>query len=403
MIYRKTKNVMSLFVKKLASTKVVIRLLSSLCSIGPVGLFFLGCCATALIFFIRFYQWTDTSYVQMEVEKKVPPRGHRGTCCLSVDRPEDICGRANCTSPCLQLGHFTPALEGDSAKLCSQEKERAFFLETSGSGSLNFRQACSVESLTLHNPNLTVHVLFVDVPINYSVTTLLKLKNKYSNLRFVSINLNDYIAGTPLEHWYHCTDWRQGPFHVSHLSDGLRFLTLHKYGGYYFDLDVIVMQPVTYYRNFVGAAADGQYVASGVIHADRKNTITKLAVEELVRNYRSDIWGHNGPDLLLRVLKNWCEVEDLQSMNYVTCRGFNVLPKSSFQPLHHSNAKEFFAHRLVNQTTANPVWLTKNVIGVHTFNNLSKGQPIHKNSTQIYTGLARHNCPVIFSAAPDVF
>lgn len=220
------------------------------------------------------------------MERGIQSRSYRGTCCLSVDRPKDICGRPNCTSPCLQKGRFTATLENDSVKFCSEKKEGAFFLETSLSGSLNFRQACSVESLSLHNPNLTVNVLFVDAPISNSATTLLKLREKYSNIRLVSISLDEYVAGTPLEHWYHCTAWRKGPFHVSHLSDGLRFLTLHKYGGYYFDLDVIVVQPVTYYRNFVGAASDGKYVASGVIHADCGNEIINLAVKEFASNYR---------------------------------------------------------------------------------------------------------------------
>lgn len=402
-LYKKSENVVSCMIKMLLSPKTNIRLPSTLRSIGTVGLFLLGCSLAAFLVFVRTHPWTQNFYIQKEMEREILPRFDRGTCCVSVDRPEDICGRPNCTSSCLEKDRVTAALENDQVKFCSDEKGKAFFLETSGTGSLNFRQACSVESLALHNPNLTVNVLFLDAPIMSSATALSKLKEKYSNIRLVSIRLDEYVAGTPLEHWYHCTKWRKGPYHVSHLSDGLRFMTLQKYGGYYFDLDVIVVQPVTYYRNFVGAAADGEYVASGVIHADRGNEVINLAVKEFVSNYRSHIWAHNGPHLLLRVLKNWCEVENLQSMNYVSCRGFNILPKSSFQPVHYSNTKEFFVQRVANKTLENPTWLNTNVIGVHTFNNLSKGHPIFKNSTQIYTWLAKTHCPVIFSVAPNVF
>jgi lactosylceramide 4-alpha-galactosyltransferase len=162
---------------------------------------------------------------------------------------------------------------------------RAFFIETSGSATLNFRQACAVESLAMHNPNLTVNVLFMGGNINTSLVTLKKLKEKYDNIHLISTSLDDYMTGTALEYWYHCNGWRDGPFHVSHLSDGLRFLTLHKYGGYYFDLDVISVRPVTDFRNFIAAESD-DYLGSGVIHADFKHPIMELAVKDFATNYR---------------------------------------------------------------------------------------------------------------------
>ncbi|EFX67897.1 hypothetical protein DAPPUDRAFT_63673 [Daphnia pulex] len=298
----------------------------------------------------------------------------------------------------------------------------AFFIETSGSATLNFRQACAVESLAHHNPNLTVNVLFMGGRINTSLVTLKMLKEKYDNIHLFSFNLDDYMAGTPLQYWYHCNGWRDGPFHVSHLSDGLRFLTLHKYGGYYFDLDVISVRPVTDLRNFVAAESD-DYLGSGVLHAEFKNPVMELAVKDFAANYRqvepieiifppkylnlnfwrrSDVWGHNGPALLLRVLKSWCKAKDLLEMDYVSCHGFNVLHYSSFCPVDYSVAtKEFFIHRPANQSR--PFWLTDQVVGIHTWNKLTYNKPIYKNSTQRYTWLARNHCPSIFSIAPEIF
>lgn len=300
----------------------------------------------------------------------------------------------------------------------AREHDKAFFIETSGSATLNFRQACAVESLALHNPNLTVNVLFVGGQINASLVTLKKLKEKYGNIHLMSSSLDDYMAGTPLEYWYHCNGWRDGPFHVSHLSDGLRFLTLHKFGGYYFDLDVISVRPVTDFRNFVAAESD-DYLGSGVLHAEFKNPVMELAVKDFAANYRqvepifcvlkmlngflcrSDVWGHNGPALLLRVLKSWCKAEDLLGMDYVSCHGFNVLHYSSFCPVDYSATEEFFIHRLANETR--PIWLTDQVVGVHTWNKLTYKKPVYKNSTQHYTWLARINCPSIFTIAPEIF
>jgi lactosylceramide 4-alpha-galactosyltransferase len=50
-----------------------------------------------------------------------------------------------------------------------------------------------------------------------------------------------------------------------------------------------------------------------------------------------------------------------------------------------------------------PGWITKQVVGVHVWNKLSFNETAYKNSTQEYIRLVRHNCPVIFSIAPETF
>ncbi|XP_046451565.1 lactosylceramide 4-alpha-galactosyltransferase-like [Daphnia pulex] len=323
------------------------------------------------------------------------------SCCLASTK-KYFCGSSNVTNgssacPNSRLDN----IDFKNNEINSQrDEERAFFLETSGSGTLNFRQACSVESLALHNTNLTVNVLFVGRKDNTSLI-LQTLKENYNNINFIRINLDNYIARTPLENWYLGNEWNTGPFKVSHLSDGLRFLTLYKYGGYYFDLDVISVNTVTYYRNFV-VAEDDDYLGSSVMHADFKNPLMQLAIQDFVANYRSDDAGYNGPGLLLRVLKKLCNVLDVQSMDYISCRGINVLHYSSFYPVHCSETEELLIHRWPNET-AKPTWLTQKVIGVHTWNRLTYNKPIYKKSTQYYSWLTRVNCPLIFGIADDVF
>jgi lactosylceramide 4-alpha-galactosyltransferase len=91
-------------------------------------------------------------------------------------------------------------------------------------------------------------------------------------------------------------------------------------------------------------------------------------------------------------------------MEYVSCRGFSVLPESSFHPVRYNKVKEFFAQPMVNETEEKSIsWLTEKVVGVHTWNKLSKDEPIYKNATHAYIQLARNNCPHIFSIAPEIF
>jgi lactosylceramide 4-alpha-galactosyltransferase len=104
----------------------------------------------------------------------------------------------------------------------------------------------------------------------------------------------------------------------------------------------------------------------------------------------------------MRVMKTFCGEENFNAINYVTCRGFGVLPTSTFSFIHWSNWRSFFSQRPANETGV-PSWITKQVVGVHVWNKLSFNETAYKNSTQEYVRLVRHNCPVIFSVAPETF
>jgi lactosylceramide 4-alpha-galactosyltransferase len=106
---------------------------------------------------------------------------------------------------------------------------------------------------------------------------------------------------------------------------------------------------------------------------------------------------------MFRVLKKWCNANNLESMDHVSCRGFNILPTRSFHPVDFVSMKELFAQPMVTETEVNIHWLTEDVVGVHVWNRMSQNELVYKNSSQDYTRLARQHCPVIFSIAPEIF
>ena len=105
----------------------------------------------------------------------------RSFCCLTSDGRKDICGRDNCTWPCPDPSPSIPQLD-DRETYPSNDGNTGFFVETSGRGVLNIRQACAVESLAFQNPNLTVFVLFIDTAINASSNIAIQLANQYENI-----------------------------------------------------------------------------------------------------------------------------------------------------------------------------------------------------------------------------
>ena len=210
---------------------------------------------------------------------------NRSFCCLTSDGGKDICGRQNCTWPCPDPVPKSSIPQLDDDQPNSRDGNIAFVIDSSGRGALNVRQACSVESLARQNPNLTVFVLFIDTKIDTNSTVTVQLAKRHKNIHLVSPNMDDFLAGTPLEHWYHCTEWRKGPYHVEHLSDALRLLTVSKYGGYYFDLDIIQIRPTTFLRNFFNAASQ-DVIANGIFHADYGSPVIQMAVTEFARDYK---------------------------------------------------------------------------------------------------------------------
>ena len=226
--------------------------------------------------------------------------------------------------------------------------------------------------------------------------TLATLRTNYPNVKIAEIDLADYVAGTRLESWYFCSQWNRGWFAVPHLSDALRFLTLSKYGGYYFDLDVIHLRPVTSYRNFV-VAEDGDKLGSSVIHVDRGHPVIETLVDTFAADYKWYVWSHNGPDLVTRVLQKWCDVYYISWMTPERCKGFRVLTPKSFYPVHYMNWRAYFYKR-----TDTIDW-DESVVGAHVWNSLSSKWVVDKSSNQYYTQMARSSCPRVFQVAPDQF
>ena len=150
-----------------------------------------------------------------------------------------------------------------------------------------------VESFAKLNPSLTVYLFLTPSDgsqIDIKATTMRGLTENYSNIRIRKSHLDGFFAGTPLEEWYYCSAWNYGQFAVSHLSEAFRVLILFKYGGYYFDLDIIHLNPITapLYRNFVVVETldGGVLLGSAVIHAQHQHQFNFIAVEEFRNKYR---------------------------------------------------------------------------------------------------------------------
>jgi lactosylceramide 4-alpha-galactosyltransferase len=137
-----------------------------------------------------------------------------------------------------------------------------FFLVTSsGNTELNARQACSIESACVHNPSMTVVVVFVvpamQLPMDEKAP-LTAVMRRWPNVHLATLNATAAMAAAGLQSL--SAQIAAGKFPVQHSSDVLRVLLLFKLGGVYGDLDLVMLrslQSAVPMENFVVGANRG--------------------------------------------------------------------------------------------------------------------------------------------------
>lgn len=110
-----------------------------------------------------------------------------------------------------------------------------FFIDTTCRGYLTARQACSVESASRSHHNWTIYVLFLSPVTKESLSKLsMKQISNLHNVNLLRMHLNISAVGTPIHENMNQSIWT-----TTRASD-VRFLILHKWGGIYLDLDVVI-------------------------------------------------------------------------------------------------------------------------------------------------------------------
>ncbi len=121
------------------------------------------------------------------------------------------------------------------------ETHQVFFLETSGRPFLSGRQSCSIESAA-RNSQLTSKVIFMSSFLNLSTSySFCQLYHAYRNVEFYTINYEKLFEDTPVEGILSRIELAAS-HKLTHLSDIARKALVFKYGGFYLDLDVLVLK-----------------------------------------------------------------------------------------------------------------------------------------------------------------
>ncbi|XP_024364341.1 uncharacterized protein [Physcomitrium patens] len=142
-------------------------------------------------------------------------------------------------------------------------------------------------------------------------------------------NLEELLGKTPaIDFAYVWYEWRNMNLFYIHYTELLRIAALHKYGGVWLDMDMILARPLPTIHNVLGSTVSesGEWVLNGAFMSfDKSSSFLKACIEEFVATYDETSLGWNGADLLNRVASNatrrggktWLESKHLQVLEPV--------------------------------------------------------------------------------------
>ena len=107
-------------------------------------------------------------------------------------------------------------------------------VETSGRAVISPRQACSVESAARRS-GLPVNLILLSSELDLTDNTTCQLVRSdiRDKINVFTVNLDNISKHTPLEGFFSSEDLLRSPNKWIHTSDGLRYLLVYKYGGFY--------------------------------------------------------------------------------------------------------------------------------------------------------------------------
>lgn len=215
---------------------------------------------------------------------------------------------------------------------------KIYFIQTSKNDDILGRHGCSIESASRLHPHGLIFVLMKSRTVNLDRGIYQRLKI-FSNLHFVHFEEENLYRGTNLENLKR-NERRQWIryFDVSHKSDFVRTALLYKYGGIYFDLDVIPLKDFSPFINAVGLESS-ETVNVAVLVFQRQHLALDiqmdLQIESVKNKFHTFCWNCVGPLALTKSLKNICDEKQFLIHQKEKCHQIDIQPSFVFYPINY--------------------------------------------------------------------
>ncbi|KAJ4704475.1 alpha 1,4-glycosyltransferase family protein [Melia azedarach] len=247
------------------------------------------------------------------------------------------------------------------------------------------RDFLAVDTLMKTNPEACLVLLSRSLDTRRGYKILKPLLDRGFKILAVTPDLPSLVKNTPAEAWLKKIksgkiDPGKNPLSVQ-FSNLIRLAVLYKYGGVYLDTDFIILKDFKGLRNAVGVQSENQVthkwktVNSAAMIFDKEQPILFEFLQEFAATFDGNIWGHNGPYLLTRVIKR---------MDDPSCYNLSVLPIKAFYPVNWVEIERFYRtpatpeeSKWVEETVQE---LNRETYGLHLWNKVTRGFVINERS-----------------------
>uniref|UniRef100_A0A8C8VMS1 Alpha-1,4-N-acetylglucosaminyltransferase n=1 Tax=Pelusios castaneus TaxID=367368 RepID=A0A8C8VMS1_9SAUR len=178
---------------------------------------------------------------------------------------------------------------------------------------------------------------WLDSNSTYAAFSLL---SAMKNVFIFPLEMETLFQETPLFEWYHQVNITQERHWVHISSDASRLALIWKYGGIYMDTDVISIRPIPV-TNFL-AAQESQFSSNGIFGFPQHHWFIWDCMEDFVRNYNGDIWGHQGPFLMTRRLRLLCTLTSFDDIEDQSCHNISFLHPQRFYPISYPEWRKYY-------------------------------------------------------------
>ncbi|XP_046669242.1 lactosylceramide 4-alpha-galactosyltransferase-like [Homalodisca vitripennis] len=281
---------------------------------------------------------------------------------------------------------------------CSTEKTLEGYVHNKGFV-LSARQSCAIESTALTNPDRDIYV-FHSCPLDddflHHSPHFVDQLFSYPNVHLVKLNNTQLFNGSPVQQLYEKKLLESSSYPVEHSSDVIRFTLLWKFGGTYFDLDIVTLRSLKRLRsNWVGAESEW-VIGTGVMnfkHVGSAHGMLQRILHHINYHYDKDGWASNGPLLLTSFIIRECKVLQVEDAANRCFTDFTVYRRHVLYPIRTSQLHLLFNSTLGLQT----VRMVKTVsYSVHVWNKKSRNLSVDVGSAQGYALLADQFCPRVY-------
>lgn len=117
-----------------------------------------------------------------------------------------------------------------------------------------------------------------------------------------------------------------------------------------------------------------------------------------MENFDGSVWGKNGPEVMLRVLKNICPPVNGSLPNQCG-KDFTILPQKSCYEITYPEWKKFFTDDDAKEVMER----TRESYFIHLWNKMIENHKVKLDSKAAILTIAKESCPLVFHSRYDEF